>query len=76
METPGLLFQYFPLWAQVVVLIVLLLPALIQAVEVLVRVLFPRHSRPPHPRPFYRDRDSQRQQVQRQQLRRKRNATP
>ena len=74
METLGLLFTYFPLWAQVVILIVLLLPALIQAVEALVRVLAPRRQPLSHPRPFYRD--SQRQLVLRQQLRRKRNAAP
>ena len=76
METPGLLFQYFPLWAQIVIVIVLLLPALIQAVAGLIRALFPRHPRPPRPRPFYRNLASQHQQVQRQQLRRKRNMTP
>lgn len=76
METLGLLFTYFPLWAQVVILIVLLLPALIQAVEALVRALVPRRRPLSRPRPFYHDRDFQRQQVLRQQLRRKRNAAP
>ena len=74
METLGLLFTYFPLWAQVVILIVLLLPALIQAVEALVRALAPRRQPLSRPRPFYHD--SQRQPVLRQQLRRKRNAAP
>lgn len=74
METLGLLFTYFPLWAQVVILIVLLLPALIQAVEALVRALAPRRQPLSRPRPFYHD--SHRQPVLRQQLRRKRNAVP
>src|SRR2546421_11237104 len=74
LEPPGLLFQYFPLWAQVAILIVVLLPALVQAVEALIRVLVPRHPRPPRPRPFYRD--SRQQPVLRQQVRRKRNVTP
>lgn len=76
METPSLVFQYVPLWAQVVILSVLLLPALVQAVEALIRALVPRHPRPPHPRPFYRGLASQRPQIQRQQLRRKRNVMP
>lgn len=76
METPGLLFQYVPLWAQVVILIVILLPALLQAVVALIRALVPPHSGPPQPRPFYRYPDSRQRQVLRQQVRRKRHAVP
>lgn len=73
METPGLLFQYVPLWAQVVILMVVLLPALVQAAVALIRELFPRHPHP-RPRPFYRNLDSPQQLVLRQRLRRKRDA--
>jgi hypothetical protein len=72
LEPSSLVFPYVPLWAQVVILTVLLLPALVQAVEALIRALVPRRPHPPHPRPFYRARDSQQRQVLRQQLRRKR----
>ena len=74
LETPGLLFQYFPLWAQVVILIVVLLPALVQAVEALIRALVPRHPRLPHSRPFYYD--AQQRQIRCQQVRRRRSAMP
>jgi hypothetical protein len=74
LETASLLFQYVPLWAQVVILIVVLLPALVQAAVALIRALVPRHPHPPQPRPFYRTLDSRQRQTLRQQVRSKRHA--
>ena len=71
METIGLFFSELPMWAQVVILVVLLLPALIHAVEALRKAFLPRDPRPPHPRPFYHELGPHQQQVLRQQSRRK-----
>lgn len=71
METIGLFFSELPMWAQVVILAVLLLPALIHAVEVLRKIFPPRDPNPPHPRPFYRELGPHQQRVLHQQSRRK-----
>ena len=71
MNTIGLVFSSFPLWGQVVILIVLLLPVFIDAVEALRKVFRPRRSRPPHLRSFYREIGPHQQHVLRQQSRRK-----
>lgn len=73
MEPLGLLFQYFPVWAQVAILIVVLLPALIQTIEALIRAFSPRPPRSSHPHPYH---DSRKPLVLRQQLRRKRTMMP
>lgn len=72
METIGLLFQYVPLWAQITILIVLLLSACMQIVEALIRAFVPHHPRSLRSRPvFHASRP-----VRRRHARRVRNVTP
>jgi hypothetical protein len=59
------------MWAQVVILAVLLLPALIRVVEALRKAFLPRNPRPSYPRPFYHELGSSQQHVLRQQSHRK-----
>lgn len=71
METIGLFFSELPMWAQVAILTVLLLPALIRAVEALRKAFLSHDPHLSHPRPFYHELSPHQQHVLRQQSRRK-----
>ena len=72
MDMISLVFSSLPFWAQVVILVVLLLPALKEAIQAMHKV-FPRHgSRSPLPRSLYRRVDPYQQRLLLRQLRTRR----